>query len=58
MSSRLKLNSNAGGSVSLKVDDTLTTDEEVQVGLYTSPDGSLWKITVDDAGVMTMVKVV
>ena len=32
MSSKLKLNSQAGGSVSLTVDDTLTTDEVVSAG--------------------------
>lgn len=55
MSAKLKLRSNAGGSVSLIVDDTLATDEEVEInashgieygsntnGYYTKfPDGTL-----------------
>ena len=31
MAAKIKLNSNLGGSVSFKVDDTLTTDEEVVI---------------------------
>lgn len=41
MSSKLKLNSQSGGSVSLTVDDTLTTDEEVNLSeLDTVESGS------------------
>ena len=57
MASNIKLKTASGGSVALQVDDTLTTDEEVEAGLYKSPDGSLWKITVNDTGNITMVKV-
>ncbi len=53
----LKLLSAAGGSVTLECSDALTTDEVVGAGLYKSPDGSLWKLTVDNSGNITMVKV-
>ncbi len=66
MSSKLKLKSNAGGSVSLVVDDILATDEEVEItsafgiesgsnanGSWTKfPDGTLICIhsDADDSG--------
>ena len=51
MSSKLKLKSNAGGSVSLAVDDTLTTDEEVTV-----PSDGQWGIESGDLMLMVVIQ--
>ena len=61
MSADLRLRAAAGGSVTLKPDDTLTTDEEVVFPLNAivvkSPDGSRWEIRVADDGTLTTEKI-
>ena len=61
MSADIRLRAAAGGSITLKPDDTLTTDEEVVFPLNTiviqSPDGSKWEIKVADDGSLTTEKI-
>ena len=57
----IKLRTPAGGSLELKADDTLATDEVVEISntevQVKSPDGSIWAIRVDDSGNITATKV-
>lgn len=61
MAAEIRLRSQAGGSVTLKPDDTLTTDEVVEITdgsiVLVSPDGSKWKLTIANDGTISGVKI-